>query len=111
MFCGMFLSTVGSSMIWPFLMIYVSGKLNQSLTSVTFLLTINSVMSLGAAFVAGPLTDRVGRRFILVISLIGNGLVYLFMGQATTLANFGFLMMFWGLFSPLYRVGGDAIGC
>jgi hypothetical protein len=27
MFCGMFLSAVGASMIWPFLMLYVSEKL------------------------------------------------------------------------------------
>ena len=109
MFTGMLLSTVGTSMIWPFLMIYVSEKLDQPLAAVAGLLTINSLVSLGAAFVAGPIADRAGRKWVLVISLIGNGLVYLLMGQASTLAHFAILMAFWGLFSPLYRVGGDAM--
>ena len=109
MFCGMFLSTIGTSMIWPFLMIYVSEKLDQPLTAVAFLLTINSATSLIAAFIAGPITDRLGRKWILIISLIGNGVVYLLMGQAITLAHFALLMVFRGLFTPLYRVGGDAM--
>jgi MFS family permease len=109
MFCGMFLSTIGTSMIWPFLMIYVSEKLSQSLTAVAFLLTINAVMSLVVAFFAGPLTDKFGRKPVLVVSLIGNGLVYFMMGQATSLTHFAILMIFWGMFSPLYRVGGDAM--
>jgi len=109
MLLGMLLSTVGTSMIWPFLVIYVSEKLQQPLTTVTSLLTINSAVSLGAAFIAGPLTDRLGRKGVLVVSLISNGLVYLFLGQAATFAQFAILMAFWGLFTPLYRVGGDAM--
>lgn len=109
MFFGMFLSTIGTSMIWPFLMIYVKAKLDQPLAMVASLFTINSIVSLGAAFIAGPIADRVGRKWVLVVSLIGNGLVYLLLGQATTMTQFVFLMIFWGLFSPLYRVGGDAM--
>jgi MFS family permease len=109
MFFGMLLSTVGTSMIWPFLMIYVSEKLDQPLVAVASLLSFNSFVSLGAAFIAGPITDRFGRKWVLVISLTGNGLVYLLLGQATTLVHFAVLMAFWGLFSPLYRVGGDAM--
>ena len=109
MFIGMLLSTVGTSMIWPFLMIYVSGRLNQPLVVAASLFSINSAVSLGAAFVAGPIADRVGRKGVLVVSLIGNGLIYLLMGQASTVAHFAILMFFWGLFNPLYRVGGDAM--
>ena len=97
----MFLSTIGTSMIWPFLMICVSEKLDQPLTAVAFLLTINAIVSLGIAFIAGAITDRIGRKWVLVVSLIGNGLVCLLMGQASTLIHFAVLMMFWGLFSPL----------
>ncbi len=109
MFFGMFLSTIGTSMIWPFLMIYVSEKLDQPLAAVAGLLTINSVVSIGAAFIAGPITDRAGRKWVLVISLMGNGLVYLLMGQAATFMHFAILMVFRGMFTPLYRVGGDAM--
>jgi MFS family permease len=109
MFFGMFLSTIGTSMIWPFLMIYVKAKLGQPLGVVASLFTINSLVSLAAAFIAGPIADRAGRKWVLIVSLIGNGLVYLLLGQAATLLEFAILMIFWGLFSPLYRVGGDAM--
>lgn len=109
MFFGMFLSTIGTSMIWPFLMIYVSGKLDQPLVAVASLLTIDSTVSLGSAFIAGPITDRLGRKWVLVISLLGNALVYLLMGQAATFVQFAILMVFRGMFTPLYRVGGDAM--
>jgi MFS family permease len=101
MFCGMLLSTVGTSMIWPFLMIYVSEKLDQPLAVAASLFSINALVSLGSAFIAGPITDRTGRTWVLVVSLIGNGLVYLLLGQASTYAHFATLMVFWGLFSPL----------
>ncbi len=109
MFFGMFLSTIGTSMIWPFLMIYVSGKLDQPLVAVASLLSIDAVVSLGSAFIAGPIVDRLGRKWVLVISLIGNALVYLMMGQAATFVQFAILMVFRGIFTPLYRVGGDAM--
>jgi len=109
MFFGMFLSTVGASMIWPFLMVYVSEKLDLPLGTVASLLTINATVSLGTAFLAGPIIDRVGRKWVMVISLLGNALVYLMLGQAVTLTHFAVLMIFWGAFSPLYRVGGDAM--
>ena len=96
-------------MIWPFLMIYVSGKLDQPLVAVASLLTIDAAVSLGSAFVAGPIADRLGRKWVLVVSLIGNALVYLLMGQAATFLHFAILMVFRGMFTPLYRVGGDAM--
>lgn len=109
MFFGMFLSTIGTSMIWPFLMIYVSEKLDQPLMAVGSLLTIGSVVTLVTAFIAGPITDRFGRKWVLIVSLIGNALVYLLMGQAATFVQFAILMAFRGMFTPLYRVGGDAM--
>ena len=36
---GMFISTVGTSMIWPFMTIYVSERLNLPLTEVAGIIT------------------------------------------------------------------------
>ena len=65
-------------MIWPFLLIYIKGQVNLSLSTITILTTINATSGLISALLAGPLTDRLGRKWVLVFSLIGNGLVYLF---------------------------------
>ena len=61
MFWGMLISTVGSSMVWPFLMIFATSQVGLSMTAAGSLLTIQSGVALASAFVAGPLIDRVGR--------------------------------------------------
>ena len=42
MVVGLFISSIGSSMIWPFLMIYVSETLGLSLSTVATLVSINA---------------------------------------------------------------------
>ena len=105
----MLISTTGSSMIWPFLLIYIKGQVNLPLSTITILTTINATSGLISALLAGPITDRLGRKWVLVFSLIGNGLVYLFMSQASTLPAFAILMAFSGIFNPVYRVSSDAM--
>ena len=109
MFWGMLISTIGSSMIWPFLMIYIKKQVGLPLSTVTALTAINAASGLVSALFAGPITDRLGRKWILVFSLVGNGLVYFFMGQAHTLPAFAVLMAFSGIFNPVYRVSSDAM--
>mgnify|MGYP001765550247 CR=1 FL=1 len=109
MFWGMLISTIGSSMIWPFLMIYIKKQVDLPLSTVTALTAINAASGLVSALLAGPITDRLGRKWILVFSLVGNGLVYFFMGQAHTLPAFAVLMAFSGIFNPVYRVSSDAM--
>ena len=109
MFWGMLISAIGASMIWPFLMIYVSERLNLPMTAVASLMTLNAATGLVFSFVAGPLTDRFGRKWVMVVSLAVNGLVYLMMSQAATLPEFALLMALAGAFNPLYRVGADAM--
>jgi MFS family permease len=109
MFYGMLISTIGSSMIWPFLMIYVRQRVNLPLTQIASLMTINATSGIIAAFIAGPITDRIGRKWVMVFSLAGNGLVYFFMSNAHTFLSFAILMTFSGAFNPLYRVGADAM--
>jgi MFS family permease len=62
MFSGMLISTLGSSMIWPFLMIYVRQRVNMPLTQAASLMTINAIAGIIAAMIAGPITDRIGRK-------------------------------------------------
>ncbi len=109
MFYGMLISTVGSSMIWPFLMIYVRQKVSMPLTQAASLMTINATAGILAALIAGPITDRIGRKWVMVFSLVGNGLVYYFMSGAYSYVHFAILMTISGACNPLYRVGADAM--
>lgn len=76
MFYGMLISSIGSSMIWPFLMIYLRQRVDMPLTHTASLMTINATAGLMAAFIAGPITNPIGCKWILVVSLAGNGAVY-----------------------------------
>ena len=106
---GLLISSAGASMIWPFLMIYVSEKLSLSLSTVSTLITINAGTGLLTSFIAGTVADRFGRKPVMVISLVINGLGYLFMSQAHTYLGFALLMFVMGASNPLYQVGADAM--
>lgn len=109
MFAGMFISTVGASMIWPFLMIYVSERLNQPLSVNASLLSLNSAAGLISSFIAGPIIDRLGRKRVMVISMLANSLGFLLLSQANTMGVFAALMVLQGASNPLYRIGADAM--
>jgi len=108
-FFGRFLAMSGVSMVWPFLLLYVSKKLDLPLTQAATLMTINAIMGIIASLVAGPLIDRVGRKGIMVISLFAHAGMYMLMSQAETYLAFALLMALSGIANPIYRVGADAM--
>lgn len=109
MFYGMIISTIGMSMVWPFLIIYVTEHLGLPLAAAASMTTLSSIAQTSSAFLAGPVIDRAGRKWVMVISLLGMGLVYLLFTQSSTFAFTALLMALNGAFSPLYRSGGDAM--
>ena len=106
---GIILATAGGSMIWPFLLIYASGKLDLPLSTIATLISINAGMGLISSFIAGSLADRIGRKVVMNISLTVTGLAYLFLMRAETYPQFALLMVVIGLSNPLYQVGADAM--
>ena len=62
LFWGYLISTIGASMIWPFLMIYVSERLQMPLTTTASLMTVNAATGLIFSFIGGSLIDRAGRK-------------------------------------------------
>jgi MFS family permease len=109
MIAGVVVSTAGGSMIWPFMLIYASGKLDMPLSAVAMLISINAGMGLIASLVAGFLADKIGRKIIMILSLALNGIAYFFMMSAETYSQFAALMVLIGLSNPLYQVGADAM--
>ena len=109
MFWGMLISTIGTSMIWPFLMVYLTKEQGYPLTRAAFLLSMNATMSLVFSFIAGPITDFTGRKRVMGLSLVALGGYYLLLSQAEGYLQFLMLMMIGGAIMPLYRVGSDAM--
>jgi MFS family permease len=109
MITGIVISTAGGSMIWPFMLIYASSRLNLPLSTVATLISINAGTGLFASFLAGWVADHIGRKVVMNFSLTINGLAYFFMMGANTYAEFALLMVMIGLSNPLYQVGADAM--
>lgn len=109
LFGGMFISVLGMSMIWPFLMIYVKGKLGLPMTQVASLMTVNAIAALIFSFVSGPIIDRMGRKWTMVFSLLANGIGYLLFNFTNTLLGFGAVMALRGAVNPMYQIGADAM--
>src|SRR5687768_573693 len=109
MITGVVISTAGGSMIWPFLLIYASGKLDLPLSTVAALISINAGTGLISSFIAGSLADKIGRKVVMNFSLTVNGLAYFLLMRAETYPQFVALMIMIGLSNPLYQVGADAM--
>lgn len=109
MIIGIVLATAGSSMIWPFLLIYASGKLHLSLSKAGTLISINAATGLLSSLIAGWLADRIGRKVVMTFSLSMTGLAYFLLMHADSYLQFVALMIMIGLSNPLYQVGADAM--
>lgn len=109
MILGIVISTAGGGMVWPFMLIYAGGKLELPLSAVASLISINAGVGLFASFLAGTLADRIGRKVVMVASLVMIGVAYFFLIQAETYLQFALLMGLVGLSNPLYQVGADAM--
>jgi MFS family permease len=108
MITGIVLATAGGSMIWPFLLIYASGKLDLPLSTVAALISINAGTGLSPRH-RRDLADKIGRKVVMNFSLTVNGLAYFLLMNAETYPQFVGLMIMVGLSNPLYQVGADAM--
>jgi len=85
-FITIFIDLVGFGIVIPVLPFYVEGtKFNASPRAVGLLFACYSVMQLIFTPILGRLSDRYGRRPILLISIIGTGIGFSILGFATTL--------------------------
>lgn len=109
LFLGLLINSIGGSMVWPFLTIFMRERLAVELTVVTLLFSLNSGMGIAALSFVGPAVDRFGRRFAMITGLVAGGLILLAMSAATSLPVWAAVMIVQGLFSPFYRVGSDAM--
>lgn len=106
---GSLVSSTGGAMIWPFMTIFLRQRLDVSMTSIALLFTLNSIMGVLASFLAGPAADRLGRKRIMLVSLLAGVGYYVLMSRAGALWHYALLMGAWGAFNPLYSVGANAM--
>src|SRR5215210_7447130 len=90
-FITIFIDLVGFGIVIPVLPLY-AREFNASEATVGVLLAIYSAMQFIFAPILGRLSDRVGRRPVLLVSLIGTSIGFLIMGLAERLPG-GFTLL------------------
>jgi MFS family permease len=105
----MMLAWLFFSLIWSYLLLYISQKMGQPLSSISWLMTLNAIVGMGASFLGGNVADRFGRKGVMVLSLLITGVGWFFYRAAGTLPVFALLTIITGATTPLYRLTADAM--
>lgn len=105
---GTFVNKLGSFII-PFLTIVLKREFHLSGTEVGALLMAYGAGSLISVLSGGVLTDRLGRRTTLLLSLFGSGAAAILLGFSPSIRVFATLLVLFGFVADLYRPAASAI--
>ena len=105
---GTFINKVGSFIV-PFLTIVLRREFHLEERQVGWLLLAYGGGSLVSVLTGGALTDRLGRRFTLLLSLAGSGVIALLLGLADSIRTFVPLLVLFGFMADLYRPAASSI--
>lgn len=102
-----FIDRLGGSLLFPFFALYITRRFNVGMTEVGGLFAIWSASSFIGGFPGGALTDRLGRKGMIVFSLVATSLSSLALGFVNTIGLFFIVGFISGIFteigSPAYQ--------
>src|SRR5512146_422685 len=100
-----FIDRLGGSILFPFFALYLTKKFNIGMTEVGGLFAIFFISGFIGSFPGGALTDRFGRKGIIIFSLIATSFSTLLMGFVNEFQFFLTVAFISGIFTD---VGGPA---
>src|SRR5512134_2724058 len=83
-----FIDRLGGFMLYPFFALYLTQKFDIGMSTVGILFAVFSVTGMAGSAIGGALTDRMGRKTVIVASLLLSSLSALGMGFAPTMSIF-----------------------
>jgi MFS family permease len=100
-----FVDRLGGSLLFPFFALYITRKFDVGMTEVGGLFAIFFISGFIGSFPGGALTDRFGRKGIIIFSLIATSFSTLLMGFVNEFQFFLIVAFVSGIFTD---VGGPA---
>lgn len=92
-----FVDSVGGAMLFPFFALYLTKKFEIGMTQVGTLFAAFSISSFIGSILGGALTDRLGRKGIIIFGLIASSISALGMGLVNAIELFLIIVVIVGL--------------
>jgi len=83
-----FIDRLGGFMLYPFFALYLTEKFKIGMSTVGILFAVFSISGMAGSALGGALTDRMGRKVVIIASLVLSSLSALGMGFAPTIGIF-----------------------
>jgi MFS family permease len=83
---GIIVYLIGVEMSYPYETLYLNGRLGISMTTLGVILGVTLLATLPLQVAGGALCDKVGRRPVLVVAILGTMTLYVGLGLTTSLA-------------------------
>lgn len=104
-----FIDSLGGTILFPFFSLYVTQKFGVGMWQAGLLLGINSFCALFGSMVGGALTDRFGRKQLILGGLVLSGLSSLSLGLANNIRTMYPLIVFVGLLVSVANPAHEAM--
>ncbi|TDA66237.1 MAG: MFS transporter [Chloroflexi bacterium] len=98
---GMFIDRLGGALLFPFFSLYLTRKFQIDMTQVGLIFGLFAISSFIGSMVGGALTDRWGRKSILLFGLSMSGLSSVLMGVIDVLPLFMVVTLVVGILSDV----------
>lgn len=106
---GLLFSSIGWGIVFPFLSVFLRLKLNVSMGAVGTVIAVFSAGNIIGQYISGHLTDRVGRRPVILVTSFMHGVGMLLFIPGTTVAYYYIVGFITGLFDSSIRPAINAM--
>jgi len=96
-----FIDRMGGFMLFPFFSIYLMDHFTATFTQVGFLFMLMSVGNILGSLIGGAITDKIGRKKIIIFGLVMSGLGSILMGLVNQLEVFYLLAILLGILGSI----------
>jgi MFS family permease len=105
----LFVDSIGNTLLFPFFALYITRKFGVGMTEAGILLGLSSLFGLIGSIVGGAITDRFGRRRLILFGLTFSAISSLSFGLASDVKILYFLVVIVGLLSRVAAPAYDAM--